>query len=281
MGSMNPARKRTVRLVVALSAAVVLASALIYTSFSAASPALSPSQLVRQAQPGRSYQVTGTVVNGSVRHDGNALDFSVADRARRHDRSGRLHRHRARPVPRRPRGDRHRGQAAGRLRRAARLADHEVPLQVQDRSGGREAELLSGRPRPHLPAAGARGVRLWHLSRRCTACAVAAWSSLTPARRAVYALAIVLTVAFARAGDRVPAQRLRLQHGRRHVESHDADLLSRRGGVVLAGRLAAAVGVAAVVVVQPRAVSRAQADARRGGATRRRSCSASAVSSSP
>ena len=39
---MNPARKRTVRLVVALSAAVVLASALIYTSFSAASPALTP-----------------------------------------------------------------------------------------------------------------------------------------------------------------------------------------------------------------------------------------------
>lgn len=77
---MNPARKRTVRLVVALSAAVVLASALIYTSFSAASPALSPSQLVRQAQPGRSYQLTGTVVQGSVRHVGNALDFSVADR---------------------------------------------------------------------------------------------------------------------------------------------------------------------------------------------------------
>jgi cytochrome c-type biogenesis protein CcmE len=78
---MNPARKRTIRLIVALSAAVVLASALIYTSFSAASPALSPSQLVREAQPGRSYQLTGTVVNGSVRHDGNDLDFSVADRA--------------------------------------------------------------------------------------------------------------------------------------------------------------------------------------------------------
>ena len=58
--AMNPARKRTVRLVVALSAAVVLASALIYTSFSAASPALTPSQLVREAQPGRSYQLTGT-----------------------------------------------------------------------------------------------------------------------------------------------------------------------------------------------------------------------------
>jgi cytochrome c-type biogenesis protein CcmE len=78
---MNPARKRTVRLVVALSAAVLLASALIYTSFSAASPALTPSQLVHEAQPGRSYQVTGTVVQGSVRRVGEALDFSVEDRA--------------------------------------------------------------------------------------------------------------------------------------------------------------------------------------------------------
>jgi cytochrome c-type biogenesis protein CcmE len=78
---MNPARKRAVRLVVALSAAVVLASALIYTSFSAASPALSPSQLVRQAQPGRGYQLTGTVVAGSVRRESGVLDFSVEDRA--------------------------------------------------------------------------------------------------------------------------------------------------------------------------------------------------------
>jgi cytochrome c-type biogenesis protein CcmE len=78
---MNPARKRTARLIVALSAAVVLASALIYTSFSAASPALSPSQLVRQAQPGRSYQLTGKVVAGSVHRQGGVLDFSVEDRA--------------------------------------------------------------------------------------------------------------------------------------------------------------------------------------------------------
>jgi len=77
---MNPARKRTVRLVVALSAAVVLASALIYTSFSAASPALTPSQLAHQAQPGRSYQVTGKVAAGSVRRAGAVLYFSVADR---------------------------------------------------------------------------------------------------------------------------------------------------------------------------------------------------------
>jgi cytochrome c-type biogenesis protein CcmE len=80
---MNPARKRTARLIAALSAAVLLASALIYTSFSAASPALSPSQLIRQAQPGRSYQLTGTVVPGSVHRQGASLDFSVEDRAGR------------------------------------------------------------------------------------------------------------------------------------------------------------------------------------------------------
>jgi cytochrome c-type biogenesis protein CcmE len=67
-------------MVVALSAAVVLASALIYTSFSAASPALTPSQLVREAQPGRSYQLTGTVVKGSVHREGAVLDFAVEDR---------------------------------------------------------------------------------------------------------------------------------------------------------------------------------------------------------
>jgi cytochrome c-type biogenesis protein CcmE len=69
-----------VRLAVALSAAVVLASALIYTSFSAASPALTPSQLIHQAQPGRSYQLTGTVVKGSVRRTGAVLGFSIQDR---------------------------------------------------------------------------------------------------------------------------------------------------------------------------------------------------------
>ncbi len=78
--AMNPARKRTVRLTVALSAAVVLAGALIYTSFSAASPALTPSQLVRQVQPGRSSQLTGTVAKGSVHREGAVLRFGVEDR---------------------------------------------------------------------------------------------------------------------------------------------------------------------------------------------------------
>jgi cytochrome c-type biogenesis protein CcmE len=78
---MNPARKRKVRLVAALGAAVVLASALIYTSFSAASPALTPSQLLREGQPGRSYVLTGTVVAHSVHRENGVLDFSVQDRA--------------------------------------------------------------------------------------------------------------------------------------------------------------------------------------------------------
>ncbi len=78
---MSPARKRTVRLVVALSAAVVLASALIYTSFSAASPTVTPSQLLREAVPGRSYQLTGKVKGGSVRKEGATLYFTVQDRA--------------------------------------------------------------------------------------------------------------------------------------------------------------------------------------------------------
>lgn len=78
---MDPARKRTIRLFVALSAAVVLAGALIYTSFSAASPALTPSEFLHQVQPGRSYQVTGDVVNGSVHRENGELHFSVGDRA--------------------------------------------------------------------------------------------------------------------------------------------------------------------------------------------------------
>jgi cytochrome c-type biogenesis protein CcmE len=78
---MSPARKRTVRLVVALGAAVILASALIYTSFSAASPTLTPGQLLREGVAGHEYQLTGKVQQGSVRHAGQTLYFAVQDRA--------------------------------------------------------------------------------------------------------------------------------------------------------------------------------------------------------
>lgn len=76
---MDPARKRKVRLVVALGAALLLAVGLVYTSFSASTEAKEPSQLL-SAAPGSSYDLTGRVVRGSVRRDGGELSFRVADR---------------------------------------------------------------------------------------------------------------------------------------------------------------------------------------------------------
>ena len=71
---MDPRRKRKVRFVVALSAAVVLAAALVYTSFSASSEARTPSQLLAAAQPGEVYQLTGKVEPGyTKRGHGHAL----------------------------------------------------------------------------------------------------------------------------------------------------------------------------------------------------------------
>jgi len=73
---MDPARKRKLRLVLALGVAVLLASALVYTSFSASSEAAKPSEL----QPGRAYELTGKVVHDSIRRDGEELHFRVRDR---------------------------------------------------------------------------------------------------------------------------------------------------------------------------------------------------------
>jgi cytochrome c-type biogenesis protein CcmE len=75
----DPQRKRKIRLVVALSAAVLLAVALIYTSFSASTEAREPSQLLTAA-PGTTAQVTGKVVKGSIQREGNGIAFRVIDR---------------------------------------------------------------------------------------------------------------------------------------------------------------------------------------------------------
>ena len=64
---------------VALGAAVLLAAALVYTSFSASTEAKQPSQLLN-ATPGKAYDLTGKVVPGSVRRQGETLRFRVADR---------------------------------------------------------------------------------------------------------------------------------------------------------------------------------------------------------
>jgi cytochrome c-type biogenesis protein CcmE len=75
----DPNRKRKIRLVAALSAAVLLAVALVYTSFSAATEAKQPSQLIGAA-PGTSYEMTGRVVKGSITRGDDAIAFRVVDR---------------------------------------------------------------------------------------------------------------------------------------------------------------------------------------------------------
>jgi cytochrome c-type biogenesis protein CcmE len=76
----DPARKRKLRFVIALTCALLLASALIYTSFSASSEARSPSQLASSADPGRVYQLTGKVQPGTIRSHGTTHTFRVRDR---------------------------------------------------------------------------------------------------------------------------------------------------------------------------------------------------------
>ncbi len=76
---MDPSRKRAIRLTVALTAAMLLASALVYTSFSAGRDELTASQLLKMAKPGQSYILAGTVLDGSVSRDGPVLYFRVRD----------------------------------------------------------------------------------------------------------------------------------------------------------------------------------------------------------
>jgi cytochrome c-type biogenesis protein CcmE len=76
---MDPNRKRAIRLTVALTAALLLASALIYVSFSAGRDELTAAQLLKKAKPGGQYILAGTVLDGSIRRDGAKMYFSVFD----------------------------------------------------------------------------------------------------------------------------------------------------------------------------------------------------------
>lgn len=63
---------------VALTAALLLASALIWTSFSAGRDELTVSQLLERAKPGQTYILAGTVLKG-YRQEGDVLVFRVRD----------------------------------------------------------------------------------------------------------------------------------------------------------------------------------------------------------
>jgi cytochrome c-type biogenesis protein CcmE len=74
----DPDRKRKIRLGVALGAAVLLAGALVWVTFSASTEAKQPSEVLA-AGPGETYEVTGTVIEDSGTHGGYRR-FEVADR---------------------------------------------------------------------------------------------------------------------------------------------------------------------------------------------------------
>ena len=81
---MGSSRKRTIRLAIALGVAVLLAGALVYTSFDAATEAREPSQVLAAARSGatdsKTYELTGKVTHGSIRRKGEALQFDIQDR---------------------------------------------------------------------------------------------------------------------------------------------------------------------------------------------------------
>ena len=51
-----------------------------YTSFTASTEASTPSDVLASAEPGRSYELTGKVAQGSVKRDGDRLRFAIRDR---------------------------------------------------------------------------------------------------------------------------------------------------------------------------------------------------------
>ena len=77
---MDPGRKRKLRLVLALGAALLLATALLYTSFNASTEAKTPSEVLAASEAGESYKLTGRVVDGSVERRQDGLAFEVRDR---------------------------------------------------------------------------------------------------------------------------------------------------------------------------------------------------------
>ena len=76
---MDPSRKRKIRLVISLSVAVMLAAALVYTSFSASTEAREPSEIIG-TNSDRTYELTGKVVDGTVIRRGERLRFRLRDR---------------------------------------------------------------------------------------------------------------------------------------------------------------------------------------------------------
>ncbi len=76
---MDPAKKRKIRLVVALSAAVLLATGLVYTSFSASTEAREPSDVLASGSS-ETYDLTGKVLPGTIERTDSEMTFNLSDR---------------------------------------------------------------------------------------------------------------------------------------------------------------------------------------------------------
>jgi cytochrome c-type biogenesis protein CcmE len=74
---MDPSRKRAIRLTVALTAALLLATALVYVSFDAGRDEVTAAQLLAKARPGGQYILAGTVEDGSIEHVGQTMLFRI------------------------------------------------------------------------------------------------------------------------------------------------------------------------------------------------------------
>ena len=194
-------------------------------------------------RPAPSYEMTGKVVQGSVKQDGERHQL----------RSRRPRRRRREPsrsattgtVPDPFRGGREivltGAMKSGHLRRRTGNADHQVPLEVHDQE--RMASLgsvllglafLAARLAPRVVALlGARDGGETPLGRRSPAAASTRFFGL------LTACVVIIEVAFAQ-------QRLLVQHRPAALLDRDADLLQAGGDVVEPGRLAAALGLGAL-----------------------------------
>ena len=131
-GAVDPSRKRAIRLTVALTAAVLLASALVYVSFTAGNKEFTASQLLNLGKPGQTYELAGTVLDGSVKREGATLLFRIRDPKTGRRRPGALHGDRPRPVRGRPGRDGRgpRGRRERHVRRPGEFAHDQVPVEV-------------------------------------------------------------------------------------------------------------------------------------------------------
>lgn len=133
---MDPARKRAILFTVALAAALLLASGLVYTSFGDGRDKVTASQLRARAQPGHSYILAGTMLGGSAHHQGDVLLFRVRDPKPESSVRRALHRNRLQTVS----GGPWRAAQRPALRRPTTLVDHRVPVQAPD---GQRHPLIS------------------------------------------------------------------------------------------------------------------------------------------